>query len=63
MKLSTRISLIMSVLWIGTIYITVLTNDWFRGGFYTLFIGGLIVLWSRKFVVGRFIDKKIVTDL
>ena len=63
MRISTRISLIMSVLWTGTVYITVITDDELDGGdFYPLTLIGIILLWSLRLIFGKYLDKELKDD-
>ena len=58
MRVPTQISLIISVLWTGTVYITVLSNDQLDGSdFYPLTMIGIILLWSLRLIFGKYLDK------
>ena len=58
-EISTCITLAMSVVWVGTTYITVLTSDSLEGReFYPVTITGLIVIWALKFILGKLVDKE-----
>ena len=58
MRTSTTISLMLSVLWTGTVYITVLSNDELDGSdFYPLTMIGIILLWSLRLIFGKYLDK------